>query len=139
MQNQELNDALAANYMLVSLSIRTWSGKRTDRGATDEVIQQKHAVKDSGAFVKKLLASADSELKDVHAAANGIRSFLYTSTLPWTQNTGGANRGDRLVPTAKAMEFLRDTAALKRQYDGAVMTLKGVWDERVTQACTNLG
>jgi hypothetical protein len=136
---QDLNDALASNYMLVSLSIRTWSGKRTDRSATDELIQQKHATRDSGAFVKKLLASADEELKEVHAASNMLRSFLYSHTLPWTLSTEGAKRGERLVATAKSMEFLRDVAGLKKQYDDAVLHLQSVWDERVTQAQTNLG
>jgi hypothetical protein len=136
---QELNDALSSNYMLVSMTIRIWSGKRTDRSATDELIEQKHAAKDSGAFVKKLLASADTELRDVQAAAAALRAFLYSHTLPWTLTADGAKRGERLVATSKAMEFLRDVAALKRQYDEAVVKLQSVWDDRVAQAKTNLG
>jgi hypothetical protein len=135
----ELNDALSSNYMLVSLSIRTWSGKRTDRSATDELIQQKHAAKDSGSFVKKLLASADTELRDVHSCAAQLRLYLYANTLPWTLNSDGAKRGDRLVATGQAMNFLRDTATLKRDYDDAVLRLQAVWPQRVQEAMANLG
>lgn len=139
MSNQELSDALSSNYMLVSLSIRTWSGKRTDKGATAEVITTKNAAKDSGSFVKKLLASADTELKDVLAASNAMRSFLYANTLPWSLNADGAKRGERLVPTSNAMQFLRDVADIKKTYDAAVLNLQSVWDARVQQAMTNLG
>jgi hypothetical protein len=139
MSNQDLSEALSSNYMLVSLSIRTWSGKRTDKDATSEVISNKNAAKDSGSFVKKLLASADEELRDVLAESNAMRSFLYANTLPWSLSTEGAKRGERLVPTANAMTFLRDVAEIKKRYDAAVLNLQSVWDARVTQAITNLG
>jgi hypothetical protein len=139
MTTTDMGDALASNYMLVALSVRTWSGKRTDRDATAEVIQSKAAAQDSGAFVKKLLASADAELKEVHASANNLRSFLYARTLPWTVNTEGAKRGERLVATADAMKFLADVAYTKKQFDQAVLNLQSVWDARVQQAITNLG
>lgn len=138
-ESTNIGDALASNYMLVSLSIRTWSGKRTDRDATAEVIQQKAAAQDSGAFVKKLLASADAELKEVHSAAGNLRMFLYARTLPWTMNSEGAKRGERLVATADAMNFLRDVASTKTAFDQSVLNLQSVWDARVQQAITNLG
>lgn len=139
MNSQEINDALASNYLLVSMSIRTWSGKVSDKKVASEVINAKSAVKDSGAFVKNLLASADAELKEVQAAANALRSFLYNNTLPWTLTSDGAKRGERIVATAKSLEFLRDVAEHKRHYDDAVVQLQNVWDERVAQAQTNLG
>lgn len=137
--NQQLNDALASNYLLVSLGIRSWSGKRTDREATQEVIASKQAAQDSGAFVKKLLASADGELKDVHSAANAMRAYVYARTLPWTMNSEGAKKGERLVATSDSMQFLKEVSELKRQYDAAVMNLQSVWDARVLQATANLG
>lgn len=137
--NDDLSDALASNYMLVSLSIRSWSGKRTDKDATQEVIANKNAVQDAGAFSKKLLASADEELKEVHAAANAIRGYVYSRTLPWTLQSDGAKRGERLVATSESMNFLKEVAALKKVYDDAVLNLQQVWDARVNQAIANLG
>lgn len=137
-ENNQLGDALSANYMLVDLQLRSWSGKRTDRGASDELLAQKQATKDGGAFVKNLLASAGQELKEVHTMGNALRTFVYNSTLPWS-SSDGSKRGERMISTKKAMTFLNDLASLKREYDRAVVSLVTVWDQRVAEAVTNLG
>lgn len=136
---QQLNDALAANYLLVSMSLRSWSGKRTDRTASDELIASKSATKDSGAFVKNLLASAGAELKVVHQLGNALRQFVYTQTLPWSAASDGALRGERLLATTKSMDFLRDLNGIKKEYDVAVSGLVAVWPTRVQEAMRNLG
>lgn len=136
--SQELSNALASNYVLVDLQLRSWSGKATDRGASDELIASKGAVRDSGAFVKSLLASAGKELKDVHTMGNALRTFVYNNTLPWSASDG-AKRGERVLATTKAIPFLTDLNALKKERDNAVLTLVSVWDQRVAQAMQNLG
>lgn len=136
--NARLNDALAANYMLVDLQLRSWSGKKTDKTASDEVIAQKGAVRDSGRFVKNLLASADGELKAVQQMGNSIRAFVYAQTLPWSANADGTKRGERIIAATKTMDFLVQLNEIKRDYDGAVSALQQVWDQRVTQAVANL-
>lgn len=136
--SQELSQALASNYVLVDLQLRSWSGKATDRGASDELIASKGAVRDSGAFVKSLLASAGKELKDVHTMGNALRTFVYNNTLPWSASDG-AKRGERVLATTKAIQFLTDLNALKKERDNAVLTLVSVWDQRVAEAIHNLG
>jgi hypothetical protein len=136
--SEELNRALASNYLLVDFQLRSWSGKRTDRGASDELLQQKGSTKDGGAFVKNLLASAGEELKAVHQMGNALRTFVYTHTLPWSSSEG-AKRGERVLATTKAMEFLNDMNSLKREYDRSVMTLVSVWPQRIQEAQRNLG
>lgn len=136
--SQELSIALASNYVLVDLQLRSWSGKATDRNASDELIASKGAVRDSGAFVKSLLASAGKELKDVHTMGNALRTFVYANTLPWSASDG-AKRGERVLATTKAIQFLTDLNALKKERDNAVLTLVSVWDQRVAEAITNLG
>jgi len=136
--NQDLSDALASNYMLVDMQLRSWSGKRTDRGASDELIQAKNAARDSGAFVKNLLASAGQELKEVHTMGNALRTFVYNQTLPWS-SSDGAKRGERILSTTKAMTFLSELNALKKEYDRAVLALVSVWPQRVAEAMRNLG
>lgn len=135
----QLNDALAANYMLVDLELRSWSGKRTDRSASDEVITNRGATRDSGKFVKYLFASADAELNDVQKKAQLVRQFVYTNTLPWSGNVEGAKRGARLLPATRSIEFLRELNEVKREYDAAVQVLAGVWDARKASAIQNLG
>lgn len=136
--SQELSQALASNYVLVDLQLRSWSGKATDRNASDELIASKGAVRDSGAFVKSLLASAGKELKDVHTMGNALRTFVYNNTLPWSASDG-AKRGERVLATTKAIQFLTDLNSLKKERDNAVLTLVSVWDQRVAEAMRNLG
>lgn len=137
--NADLNDALAANYLLCDLQIRSWSGRATDKDATAEVIENKQAAKDSGAFMKNLMASAGAELKTVHQQGAALRHFVYTKTLPWCSNGEGVKRGARLLATSASMEFLQEFKGLKKQYDDAVKALVAVWDLRVGQAMRNLG
>jgi hypothetical protein len=124
--------------MLVDMQLRSWSGKRTDRGASDELIAAKSAVRDSGAFVKNLLASAGKELKEVHTMGNALRTFVYNNTLPWSASDG-AKRGERVLATTKALTFLADLNSLKKEYDRAVLNLVNVWPQRVAEAMQNLG
>ena len=137
--NTQLNDALASNYMLVNVSFRAWGGERIDQRASEEVVQAKHATSDAAKVKTKLFASADTELKAVKAEQVAFRQFVYARTLPWSLNSEGAKRGDRLIATADAMQFLADTAGKKRQHDSAVLDLQSVWDERKAQALANLG
>ncbi len=135
---QQLNDALAANYMLVDLQRRSWAGKKTDKAVSNEVISSKGATRDSGRFVKNLLAGADAELKAVQQLGNAVGAFVYSKTLPWSSNQDGSKRGDRLIAATASFEFLKELNAIKQEYDAAVQTLMAVWDQRVQEAKANL-
>lgn len=134
----QLNDALAANYLLVDLEVRSWAGKRTDRTVSDEVLANKGATRDGGKFVKFLLASADAELEVVKQMATSVRAFVYSKTVPWTSADSGARRGSRLLSAKASFEFLKELNQIKREYDNHVASLAAVWDERVAQAKANL-
>jgi hypothetical protein len=128
----QLNDALAANYMLVDLDLKSWAGNKTDREASSELIASKGATKDSGRFVKYLFASADTELQTVRRCGNAIRAYVNQHSVPF--------QGDyRLLPATKAIEFLTALNGLKQDYDAAVLALESVWDQRVQQAIHSLG
>lgn len=135
----DLNGTLQNNYLLIDMSIRSWSGKRTDKAASRELLEQKESTSDGGAFVKNLLASAGTELAAVHKQAAALRHFVYSRTLPWTSSADGAQRGERLIASAVAMEFLQEMKGKKADYNAAVQALVAVWDERVQQAIANLG
>lgn len=135
----ELNDALASNYLLCDVQIRSWSGKRTDAEASAELLTSKNAVKDGGSFMKNLLASAGEELKNVHQHGASLRHFVYGKTLPWSASAEGIKRGERLLASTMAMDFLQEFRSHKKEYDAAVSGLVAVWDLRVGQAMQSLG
>lgn len=138
MDSKALQEALAGNYMLVDFHVRSYGAKKTDIEAGDELIASKNAAGDSGKFVKKLLASADRELKKVHSSANGMRLYVYSRTAPWTSASEGNKRGPRLLPTKEAMDFLNDLNLRKVEHDANVMLLQSVWAQRVSEAIQNL-
>lgn len=135
----ELKHALQSNYLLIDIQIRSWSGKRTDASASRELLETKQSTKDGGAFVKNLMASAGAELDAIHKEAAALRHFVYSQTLPWTSSAAGAMRGERLLASAQAMDFLQAFKHRKKNHDDAVRILVSVWDTRMQQAITNLG
>ena len=136
---RQLNDALAANYMLVSLELKSWGSKKTDRAVSSETIQAKGASRSSGRFVKNLLADADAELLEVVHYQNQIRALVYSRTLPFTSNTDGPKRGERLVAATKTFELMKEVNQIKHEHDKAVARLQAVWNQRIAQAQVNLG
>ncbi len=134
-----INEALSANYLLVDLELRSWSGKKTDKLAGEEVTTSKGATKDAAKVTKFLFASADTELKAVNKAGQMVRQFVYANTLPWSSATEGAKRGARLLAATRSFEFLKELQQVKLDYDKAVAALSAVWDNRKTEAIHNLG
>jgi len=134
----ELSDVLSSNYMLASLTVRTWSARKTDKDATADLLAQKGAASDAASVVKSLLAGNDKELKDTQAAYARIRTWFYANSLPWTTDDG-RQRGDRLIGTAQAMTFLRDFANLKTSAEKARDKFMLVYDSAVSNAAVSLG
>ena len=135
---RQLNDALAANYMLVELELKSWGSKKTDRKVSNETIQANGASRSSGRFVKNLLAEADAEYLEVIHHQNQIRAMVYARTLPFTATTDGPKRGKRLVAATKTFELMKEVNAIKHEHDKAVAKLQAVWDQRIAQAQQNL-
>lgn len=133
----DMADTLSANYMLSSLTVRTWSGRKTDRNATIELLESKGASADAASVVKSLLAGNDGELQDTRAAYARIRTWFYANSLPWTTQDG--QRGDRLVGTAQAMTFLRDFVRLKTEAEKARDRFVETYDAAVSNAAVSLG
>ena len=132
--SRQLNAALAGNYLLVLPEIRSWSGSKTDREASDEMLALKGASRDAGKFVGYLLASSDTELKAVQNKAAAVRAFVYARTLPWSGVSDGAKRGPRLLAAVNSLDFLSELNKLKQEYDAAVQSLVAVWPQRVVSA-----
>lgn len=135
----DLGAALASNFLLVEFHISQWGGTKTDKEATQELLRDKQASKDGGKFMKKLLASADAELQQIHTANGSLRRFIYERTLPWSDAGGTSKRGDRIIATAATMNFLQDAKPYIQDIRNAVSGLQAVWPQRVAEAMRNLG
>ena len=134
-----LGDLLSSNYLLASLSVRIWSGRKTDKAATQELLADKGAVSNAASVVKSLLAGNDTKLKEVTAAFTRIRTFFYENSSPWTTSSIGAMKGDRLISTAASITFLGDFANLKKNADTILIEFLGEYDAAVQNAAVSLG
>lgn len=134
-----LGEVLANNYMLAKLNVRVWSGRKTDKNATMELLADKGAVANAASVVKNLLAGNDAKLKEAAAAYTRIRSFFYEGTVPWTTASVGAMKGDRLISTAKSITFLSDFARLKQEAVNALNDFLNEYDAAVANSAISLG
>ena len=137
--NVNIGEALANNYMLAKLNVRIWSGRKTDKNATVELLADKGAVANAASVVKQLLAGNDAKLKETAAAYTRIRSFFYEATVPWTTASIGAMKGDRLISTQKSINFLSDFAKLKNDAITILGEFITEYDAAVQASAVSLG
>ena len=134
-----IGKVLANNYMLAKLNVRIWSARKTDKGATAELLADKGAVANAASVVKHLLAGNEAKLKETAAAFTRIRTFFYESTVPWTTASVGAMKGDRLISTQKSITFLGDFARLKNEATVVLNEFLQEYDALVTNTSASLG
>ena len=134
-----IGEVLANNYMLAKLNVRIWSGRKTDKSATAELLATKGAVANAASVVKQLLAGNDAKLKETAAAFTRIRSFFYEATVPWTTASVGAMKGDRLISTQKSINFLGDFAKLKNDAIAILGEFITEYDNAVQASAVSLG
>jgi hypothetical protein len=137
--NVNIGEVLANNYMLAKLNVRIWSGRKTDKAASMELLADKGAVANAAAVVKQLLAGNDAKLKETAAAYTRIRSFFYEATVPWTTASVGAMKGDRLISTAESINFLSDFAKLKNEASVVLNEFLQEYDSAVQASAVSLG
>lgn len=134
-----VGEVLANNFMLAKLNVRIWSGRKTDKSATAELLADKGAVANAASVVKQLLAGNDAKLKETTAAFTRIRSFFYENTAPWTTASVGAMKGDRLISTVKSITFLSDFAKLKKEAETVLNEFIQEYDAAVQASAISLG
>lgn len=98
--------------MIVSLSISRWEGYRLDKEASRKVTEENGAASDAARVNKHLVPK--EALADVVAAANAIRDFVYSNTLPWR------DQGGRLLSRRLYMTFIEQYERLRQKFDDAV-------------------
>lgn len=135
---KEINEALAANFLMADLSIRSFSGKTVDSEVSDEVISNKGAVRGSGKFVKDMFVGADAEIKEINTLSGSVRSLVYQRTIPMSNNSSGAKRGHRLVNATASLQLLREITPIIKDHSDAIDKLLNVYDLRVSEALSNL-
>jgi hypothetical protein len=136
--NTELSEAIAANYIAMQVALSSWSGKATDKAAAAKLTASEGAIAEAAKVTKNLMAGADKELKAVLSAQNHVRTYFYSVTVPWAADAAGAKRGPRLLAVTRSLEVLKEIKILHTKFDEKLAAFVAVYDQRRTEALTNL-
>lgn len=123
--------SLSSRAMLCSLSISTWSARKHDPEASEEIAERHGAQADAGRYQKILLPK--QALAQIHKIVSEARQEHYFTTLPWDDN------GYRVLPAAAYMEHTEKMRRLSEQFTAAVDIVARQFLTLVDQAKARLG
>lgn len=121
---------LSERAMLVSLSIRLWSARKTDAKISKEVADRHNAKEDVGRYNKSLVAKA--ALERVSKACAAARTFHAENTLPWLDD------GVRILPAANFVAYKAEVIKLQDDFEAAVRAFCADYPAIVDQARIDL-
>lgn len=124
--------SIGSASMLVELSISTWTGRKLDKRASQDVITRNNADAGIANVHKKLLGNCD-ELTAVQKFTANVRNLHYGMTMPWSDT------GLRLLPTAQYMKYHAAMTDVQNEYERMVQTFLDAYDWAITQSQAKLG
>lgn len=99
--------------LLVWLTISTWTARKYDKKATQEVTSSHNASSDAGRFNKLLLPGDAASYKALIALAGSIRQRHYADTLAWS------DEGWRCLPTANYFAYMEKYRSELQEFESA--------------------
>lgn len=125
--------SISSSAMLVELSISTWTGRKTDKRVSNEVILNKNAASGVVNVSKKLLGDC-AELDAVQKFVGNVRNAHYAMTQPWSDT------GLRLLSTAMFHKrYQKELSAHQAEFDTLVNKFLNAYEWEITQAEAKLG
>jgi hypothetical protein len=124
--------SIASSAMLVELNISTWTARKKDRAASDDVTRLNNAQKGVASVSKHLLGDC-AELDAVQKFAGNTRNVHYSATMPWSDS------GLRLLPTTQYFKYHQQMTALRDEFTRLVDAFLGAYAWEITQAQAKLG
>lgn len=124
--------SIGSSSMLCELSISTWTGRKKDKRASEDVTTDNHAASGVASVHKKLLADCQ-ELVAVQKFTANSRNLHYSMTMPWSDT------GLRLLPTAQYFKYHQAMTDIQNEYNRLVDTFLSGYEWEITQASAKLG
>lgn len=122
---------LAERALLVVLTARTWTARKLDRKATDDVNSAAGAASDAGRFNKQLISKAAlAKIAEVHSEA---RTFHYAKTRAWV------HAGPAILPTALWLPYSAKMAEFRHRHESAVAAFLASYSQHIADAPARLG
>jgi hypothetical protein len=117
--------------MLMTLSIRQWSGRVTDKSASSNLANDKGAACDAVKVSKRLVFCKLTE--DIKKLANDARQEFYALTLPWMDD------GRRLLSAKSYAKAMGKMAHYQSRFDKFVAQTEQQYPSMIDEARRNLG
>ena len=124
--------SISTAAMLVELSIGTWTGRKLDKRASQDVTSQNNADKGVANVHKKLLGDC-AELDAVQKFTANARNVHYACTMPWSDT------GLRLLPTTQYFKYHQEMTALQNEYQRLVQAFLDAYSWEIQNAQLKLG
>jgi hypothetical protein len=119
--------------MLVEVNIGSWTARKLDKSATEEVVHNKNAASKDAARVNKSLFAGRTELKEIESMAAEVRHFVDDNTMPWS------NSGIRLLPTARFLVFDAQIKVYEQKFYDMVQDFLHLYPTLITAQAMALG
>lgn len=119
--------------LLVEFSAPTWTARKLDRSATEEVVTSKNAQAKDAARVNKHLLAGRSELEVIQKMVGRARQYVYDNTLPWS------DAGLRLLPTLRFQDFAAKMNELEAEFEKLVEEFVAIYPSLITAQAMALG
>jgi len=122
---------ITTKAMLVSLTIKAWSGSKVDKKVSQDVADQHGADKDAGKYSKKLVAK--DALAEIKSICGEARTLHYQYTLPWSQD------GARILPSAMHSKYSSEMREIQDRFEREVKSFMADYAYQVGIARNRLG
>lgn len=124
--------SISSSAVLAELNISVWTANKLDRSATDTVLSNASASKDSAQVRKNLMAGTDKRKRIADYAARA-RLYHNQTTLPWS------DKGARLLPTSLFMEYKTNMNTIRSNMNAMIEDFFTNYEVLVQQAEFHLG
>lgn len=126
------NISLATSALLCDVLISCWSAKKIAKKESEELTDSKTASRRSAQVHKKLL-SDDVRLIAINKYAAGIRNWIASTTVPWSDS------GTRLVSTKQFLGFKQELDKRKNEFDAMVADFIVMYPTLISAQAFKLG
>jgi len=124
--------SISSSAMLVELNISVWTGRKFDKGVSQEIDTQKQTTTRAGNYSKRLFA--DEPVFDaIQKFAGNSRTYHYHATMPWSDS------GLRLLTTSMFFDYQREITAMEQEFNLLVEQFVSSYDKLVLQSQMKLG
>jgi hypothetical protein len=102
--------SISSSAMLVELNISVWTGRKFDKGVSQEIDTAKHTTTRAGNYSKRLFA--DEPIFDaIQKYTGNARTYHYHATMPWSDS------GLRLLTTSMFFDYQKEITAMEAEFN----------------------